>query len=128
MKEVAVDIRGDIFHKTLEDADRQIRHCLSELQAGNFESGQVVIKIDITLEEAETQVSKMNKDGFTPAHLDYKIPSFQQKSTLNLKQKFETDNFFYDRSMALIEGKGGGYIVQPVKTSQIHLSEFGNED
>jgi len=127
MREIAIDVKGDIFFNSLQSINRKLAQCLSELVAGNFESGDIVFKIGVKLTDASDEVKKMNKDGFVPIRLDYQFPTFDQKVTLYLKKKTESEDYYSHRNMALVES-ADGYIVQPVKTSQINLDEYNRED
>lgn len=116
-----IDIESPIFDEMRGALDKQIQKVIQLVYDGNFQSGEVSLKLNIelpthykTMPEVDSETGEMIEREYK-----YKRPVFEHKLTTTLKKQFKDEGAYSDeRDVQLIDGH---FIAVPFKKNQISL-------
>lgn len=120
-KVLEIDIESPIFDEMRGALDKQIQKVIQLVYDGNFQSGEVSLKLNIelpthykTMPEVDSETGEMIEREYK-----YKRPVFEHKLTTTLKKQFKDEGSYSDeRDVQLIDGH---FIAVPFKKNQISL-------
>lgn len=125
-KVLDIDVESPMFDEMRGSLDKQIQKVIQLVYDGNFQSGEISLKLNIelpthykTMPEVDSETGEMVEREYK-----YKRPVFEHKLTTTLKKQFKDEGSYSDeRDVQLIDGH---FIAVPFKKNQISL--FDNLD
>lgn len=115
-----IDIESPVFNCLLMDINKEIQRCIQKVYDGEFEAGEISVKLTIELPETFTDIPKENEFGEMVNEIyEYKQPKFEHKVTTTLKKKYTQEGIFTgDREVEFRDGK---YVTVPIYDCQLRL-------
>lgn len=120
---LTIDIDSPVFASMLGDLNGEIQRVIKKVFDGEFESGEISIKLNIEIPESYKSFARTNEDDeLINDTYKYKRPDFQHKVTSTLKKKYEQKGGFTgEREVIFLDGE---YVVRPLKQDQMTLEDY----
>ena len=97
-----LDVNSPAMESAVKSLDMMLKRCLNQLMDGNFEGGEIMLKLENTS---------------TP--YEYRKPSIKHKATMQLKQKDECSGAYTGK--VEIKEIDGDFVVFPIEDRQTSL-------
>lgn len=117
-----IKLESPVFDGVREKVNSKIEECLKELDAGNFEAGEITVGLKIGLENAYECFPKKDENGENITDFyDYKRPVIKHAVSLTLKKQEKADGKFDERRE--LKRDGDVFLAVPVITPQVSIDE-----
>lgn len=115
-----IDIDSPVFEDMLDDVNEEIQRCIQKVYDGDFEAGEISLKLTIELPDALKEIPKVNEYGEIINELyKYKKPRFEHKITTTMKKQFKQEGIFTgEREVEFVDGK---FITIPIEEQQMKM-------
>lgn len=122
-KVLEIDIQSPIFEGMLKDLNKEIVRVIDKVYKGEFEEGEVNLKLSLTIDEAYKRFAKENDYGETVYETyEYKKPNFEHNVTTTLKKQYKQKGSYTEEKEVVYED--GQYMVKPIEEPQMNLFEM----
>jgi len=120
---LTIDIDSPVFSSMLSDLNGEIQRVIEKVFKGEFESGEISVKLNIEIPESYKSFARTNEDDeLVSDTYKYKRPDFQHKVTSTLKKKYEQKGEFTgEREVVFIDGE---YVARPLEQDQMTLEDY----
>jgi hypothetical protein len=120
---LGIDIDSPVFLCLLQDIDKEIQRCIKKVFEGEFESGEISVKLNIEIPETYKSFPRTNLDGdLINDTYKYRKPDFQHKVTSTLKKKYEQKGGFTGEREVVFED--GEFVARPINREQMTLEDY----
>lgn len=116
-----LDVNSPAMESAVKSLDMMLKRCLNQLMEGNFEGGEITLKLDVNVEpqvEWFPTVDKYTGEN-TSTPYEYRKPSIKHKATMQLKQKDECSGAYTGK--VEIKEIDGDFVVFPIEDRQTRL-------
>lgn len=116
-----LDVNSPAMESAVKSLDMMLKRCLNQLMEGNFEGGEITLKLDVNVEpsvEWFPTVDKYTGENTSTAY-KYRKPSIKHKATMQLKQKDECSGAYTGK--VEIKEIDGDFVVFPIEDRQTSL-------
>ena len=120
---LTIDIDSPVFASMLGDLNGEIQRVIKKVFDGEFESGEISIKLNIEIPESYKSFARTDSYGeLVNDTYKYKRPDFQHKVTSTLKKKYEQKGGFTgEREVVFLDGE---YVARPLIQDQMTLEDY----
>ncbi|EPY6430841.1 hypothetical protein [Clostridium sporogenes] len=122
-KVLDIDIESPVFYAMLNDVNKEVQRCIKKVYDEEFESGEISLKLNISIPEAFKVIPKTNEFGeLINETYKYRKPVFEHKITSTLKKQFKQEGIYEEeRDVKFEDGK---FIAVPIKDLQISIEDI----
>ncbi len=121
-----IDIESPVFNSMLHDTNKEIKRVMQKVYDEEFESGEITIKLNLTILDDYKEFPKTNEFGELVNELyRYKRPRFEHKVTTTLKKQFKQDGLYTEEKE--IQFVDGEYIAVPIENPQLGMDDYLKE-
>lgn len=116
-----LDVNSPAMESAVKSLDMMLKRCLNQLMEGNFEGGEITLKLDVNVEpqvEWFPTVDEYTGEN-TSTPYEYRKPSIKHKATMQLKQKDECSGAYTGK--VEIKEINGDFVVFPIEDRQTRL-------
>lgn len=119
-KVLEIDIQSPIFTCMLQDLDNEIVRVIDKVYRGEFEAGEVNLKLSLAINDDYIRIPKEDRAGeiINETH-QYKRPYFEHKITSTLKKQYKQEGVYTEEKEVVFED--GQYIVKPIIKPQVNI-------
>ena len=118
-----IDIESPVFNCMLQDLNREIQRTLDKVYNGDFEAGEISVKLVLTIPEDFKEFPKTNEFGEMVNELyRYRRPHFEHKVTTTLKKQYKQEGFYGEEREVKFEG--GQFMAVPIIDPQLTMEDF----
>ena len=116
-----LDVNSPAMESAVKSLDMMLKRCLNQLMEGNFEGGEITLKLDVNVEPSVEWFPTVDKytGENTSTPYEYRKPSFKHKATMQLKQKDECSGAYTGK--VEIKEIDGDFVVFPIEDRQTRL-------
>ena len=115
MKPIEINIDSSVFEELRENINDAMLKCLEEVHQGNFNGGEISIKINIDFDK-EQEVLPNHKI------MHYKKPNIEHKTSLTLKRNLSVKGGYNEKLALKKDGKR--FILERVHEAQLSLEDL----
>ena len=121
-----IDIESPVFNSMLHDTNQEIKRVMQKVYDEEFESGEITIKLNLTILDDYKEFPKTNEFGELVNELyRYKRPRFEHKVTTTLKKQFKQDGLYTEEKE--IQFVDGEYVAVPIENPQLGVDDYLKE-
>jgi hypothetical protein len=121
-----IELNSPIFRMMVSTFNMHLVNVLAELNAGNFEEGDINLKLTIDLQKCLEEVQAPNEIGSeSKRDFWYKKPVFSHEITSTFKRR-NKDKGAYNEQRALQINSEGEFVAVPIKTAQLTMDDYFN--
>ncbi|NOH14845.1 hypothetical protein [Clostridium cochlearium] len=122
-KVLKIDIESPVFNAMLNDTNKEIQRCIKKVYDEEFESGEITIKLNISIPETVKIIPKVNEFGeLINETYEYRRPVFKHNITSTLKKQFKQEGIYTEEKDVKYED--GEFIVVPIKDPQMSIDDI----
>ncbi|KHO36703.1 hypothetical protein OR62_11120 [Clostridium tetani] len=122
-KVLKIDIESPVFNAMLNDINKEIQRCIKKVYDEEFESGEITIKLNISIPETVKIIPKVNEFGeLINETYEYRRPVFKHNITSTLKKQFKQEGIYTEEKDVKYED--GEFIVVPIKDPQMSIDDI----
>lgn len=122
-KVLKIDIESPVFNAMLNDTNKEIQRCIKKVYDEEFESGEITIKLNISIPETFKTIPKVDEFGeLINETYKYRRPVFKHNITSTLKKQFKQEGIYTEEKDVKYED--GEFIVVPIKDPQISIDDI----
>lgn len=122
-KVLEIDIQSPIFACMLNDLNSEIVRVIDKVYKGEFEGGEVNLKLGLTIDNGYKEFPRENEYGETIYDTyKYKKPNFEHNVTTTLKKQYKQKGSYTEEKEVVYED--GQYMVKPIEEPQMNLFEM----
>lgn len=122
-KVLEIDIQSPIFEGMLNDLNSEIVRVIDKVYKGEFEGGEVNLKLGLTIDDGYKEFPRENEYGETIYDTyKYKKPNFEHNVTTTLKKQYKQKGSYTEEKEVVYED--GQYMVKPIEEPQMNLFEM----
>lgn len=126
-KVLEIDIQSPIFQVMLQDLDNEIARVIDKVYKGEFEGGEINLKLGLTIEDGYKEFPRENEHGETVYDTyKYKKPNFEHNVTTTLKKQYKLKGNYTEEKEVVYED--GQYMVKPIEEPQLNLFEMEDKE
>ena len=116
-----LDVNSPAMESAVKSLDMMLKRCLNQLMEGNFEGGEITLKLDVNVEPSVEWFPTVDKHTGenTSTPYEYRKPSIKHKATMQLKQKDECSGAYTGK--VEIKEIDGDFVVFPIEDRQTSL-------
>ncbi len=116
-----LDVNSPAMESAVKSLDMMLKRCLNQLMEGNFEGGEITLKLDVNVEPSVEWFPTVDKytGENTSTPYEYRKPSIKHKATMQLKQKDECSGAYTGK--VEIKEIDGDFVVFPIEDRQTRL-------
>ena len=116
-----LDVNSPAMESAVKSLDMMLKRCLNQLKEGNFEGGEITLKLDVNVEPSVEWFPTVDKytGENTSTPYEYRKPSIKHKATMQLKQKDECSGAYTGK--VEIKEIDGDFVVFPIEDRQTRL-------
>ena len=116
-----LDVNSPAMESAVKSLDMMLKRCLNQLMEGNFEGGEITLKLDVNVEPSVEWFPTVDKytGENTSTPYEYRKPSIKHKATMQLKQKDECSGAYTGK--VEIKEIDGDFVVFPIEERQTSL-------
>ncbi len=116
-----LDVNSPAMESAVKSLDMMLKRCLNQLMDGNFEGGEIMLKLEIGIEPSIEWFYSIDEDTGenTSTPYEYRKPSIKHKATMQLKQKDECSGAYTGK--VEIKEIDGDFVVFPIEERQTSL-------
>lgn len=109
-----LDVNSPAMESAVKSLDMMLKRCLNQLMEGNFEGGEITLKLDVNVEPSVEWFPTVDKytGENTSTPYEYRKPSIKHMATMQLKQKDECSGAYTGK--VEIKEIDGDFVVFPV--------------
>ena len=117
-----LDVNSPAMEEAVASLDKMLKKCLDQVFDGEFESGEINLKLEVGVEPAIELFPATDDLGEPTEHAyEYKKPVLKHKASLQLKKKEEISGQFCGRvELKMIDGQ---FVAVPIEDAQMSLFE-----
>lgn len=113
-----INFNSQIFEELREQINTAIQLCLHKTEVGNFDSGDISIKINVKLLD---HVENFKNEYGEEYPYEYKTPVFEYAVTTNLKEAHKLSGMFIENDSELVREDDGHFSLKPIEKAQISI-------
>ncbi|BFN03885.1 hypothetical protein [Clostridium tetani] len=122
-KVLKIDIESPVFNAMLNDTNKEIQRCIKKVYDEEFESGEITIKLNISIPETFKTIPKVDEFGeLINETYKYRRPVFKHNITSTLKKQFKQEGIYTEEKDVKYED--GEFIVVPIKDPQMSIDDI----
>lgn len=116
-----LNVNSPAMESAVKSLDMMLKRCLNQLMEGNFEGGEITLKLDVNVEPSVEWFPTVDKytGENTSTPYEYRKPSIKHKATMQLKQKDECSGAYTGK--VEIKEIDGDFVVFPIEDRQTSL-------
>jgi hypothetical protein len=120
---LTIDIDSAVFSSLLGDLNGEIQRVIKKVFEGEFESGEISVKLNIEIPDAFKTYARTDDFGdLVNETYKYRRPSFEHKVTSTLKKKYEQKGEFGgEREVVFLDGE---FVARPLKQEQMSIEDY----